>query len=133
MTKELTKKQRTEGYEQYIKENTWKKFLKYKIMELGIIPLLILALWKLPLWIGHGVLNLFGVNLVTSTFFCTDLNSNLIGTPIICDGISYSQSLVWITGFGILILLIGFIAINWKFAKETVEEEAYDKYMQESK
>jgi hypothetical protein len=105
---------------EYIRKNTWRRFLKYKIYELGIIPSFLLALWKLPLWVGWGIIRLFNINPITNPWFCT-------GNTQVCNGITYSIFSIWLFGFFVLFVLSIFIGLNYYFAKSKSEEEAKKK------
>src|ERR1044072_3326819 len=93
-----------EQFDKELKKLTWKKFFTYKAMELGIIPLAGLAIWKIPSLIGKLVLPLISdpedfIN--KSSFFCYhinhDINNACVGNP---DPVA-----VWFIGFTTLVLL----------------------------
>lgn len=130
--------ERLEKARQYVKDNVWKQFFKQKVYELGIIPLSGLALWKVPTWIGWGIVKLF--NLTTSSgLVCNKIVNgtimdNFSGAMVdnrICDGVNYNNGAVWFIGLIILVVLFFFAAINWYCAKETVVEKARYKFSKE--
>ena len=124
---EQNRKNRIKQAKEYVNKNVWKRFLKYKIMELGIIPLSILTIWKLPLWIGWGIIKLFNINPVTNKWFCENINMN--GTlEIICDNVNYDIEKIWLIGFIILFLIIIFVGLNYWIAHNNIKSEAEDKF-----
>lgn len=120
----MKKEERIKKAEEYIKTNIWKKFWKYKLNELWIIPLSILAIWKVPYWIGLGIVKLFNIP-ITNSWFCE--YANKIPGDYTC-GIDYSIGKLWSCGAVILFLLGLIIWINWIYAKQKVEEEAENKF-----
>ena len=114
-------KSNLEQAQEYVKDNVWKRFWKYKLFELGIVPTAALAIWKIPTILGWGFINLFNINPAKSTWFC----SKLVAA---CDGVHYSDGQIYGTGFMILAVLIGVIWINWMVAKENVTDEARKKF-----
>jgi hypothetical protein len=111
---------------EYVRANVWKRFFKYKLYELGIIPTIAIVIWKLPLWIGWGFIKLFNIDPTTATFFCKDTGASAM--QAICDGVNYSSWSIWGCGVVILLILGVFICANWKIAKENVIEEAQKKF-----
>lgn len=110
---------------QYVKDNIWKQFFKQKLYELGIIPLGILSIWKIPYWTGLGFIKLFGIDPGNNTHFCKDNLSHI--SKIVCDGTINIFS-VWFFGCAILAILMAFMYVNWQYAKEKVMWKALKKY-----
>lgn len=110
---------------EYIKKNLWKRIGKYKLIELVVIPFLALGLWKIPTWIGWGIIKLFNIP-VTNYWFCQDTGADT--TKRICDNLNYSTISIWGVGFIFLMLLGMFILINLIIAKNNIEDEAMEKY-----
>lgn len=106
-------KSNLEQAQEYVKDNVWKRFWKYKLFELGIVPTAALAIWKIPTILGRGFINLFNID-ITNQFFCSP--------P--CDA-GWS---VWGLGAMILTVIGGFVGLNWAIAKENVTEEARKKF-----
>ena len=107
-------KSNLEQAQEYVKDNVWKRFWKYKLFELGIVPTAALAIWKIPTIVGRGFINLFNID-ITNQFFCS-------APP--CDA-GWS---VWGLGAMILTAIGGFVGLNWAIAKENVTEEARKKF-----
>jgi hypothetical protein len=133
---------RIEKAKEYVKVTTWKKFFKYKAVELIGIPIGTVAGWKIPLWVGNGLVNLFNID-VNNSFFCNRIESatetminQWTGEAIpkaVCDGIGYNTAVVWFFGLIVLVLTSAFLYINYTIAKENATEEAKDKYGKKDK
>jgi len=117
------KQTRIKQAKEYVKSNIWKQFWKQKLYELILIPLAILSLWKIPSWIGWGIIKLFNIDPATNKMFCeTDLG--LLSNS--CIGIN--EYLVWAWGLVVILIIAAFIIINWIKAKDMVKDEARTKY-----
>ena len=122
--KEYEKSRNLQNYDnarEFHKKNTLKKFFTYKLMELGIIPLSILAIWKIPLWTGWAFIKLFGIDAVDTFPFC---HYNILSEE--CQEISYSM--IWFFGLIILFVLFLFCALNWNLARKKSLEETAEKF-----
>lgn len=93
----------------YIKQNLLKRILKYKLWELIIIPIIVLAIWKIPYWIGFGIKQLFNLSDV-------------------CMGEPCTAGQIWGMGSLVLVILGFFIWINYTFVKSKLEREAVKKF-----
>lgn len=116
--------------EEYVKKNLWKKFFKYKIMELGIIPLAIIALIYIPYGVGWLHIYAFHTDPSTSTFFCSKEEgwfSSSTYTSVECVG-GYSKYMIWWAGAFWIVALTIFILINWSIAESRTEDEAAEKF-----
>ncbi len=124
--KKENKNKRIAQAKEYIKKNVWRRFLKYKVIEIIVIPLTILSLWKIPLWIGWAFVKLMKINPETNTWFCVTEQERYF-EDVICKG-GINNTTIWLAGFLILGLIIAIISVNWYFASKNVKEEAHDKY-----
>jgi len=120
-------KQRIDKAREYVKNNVWKQFLKQKIYELGIIPLGVLAIWKIPSIIGWSLVKLFNIDIINNTWFCKNSGYDNAG-KIVCDGVNYNNLNIWLFGVIILLVLILFLGINWIIAERKVKNAAADKF-----
>ena len=93
-------KSNLEQAQEYVKDNIWKRFWKYKLFELGIVPTAALAIWKIPTILGRGFINLFNIDITNQ----------------------------WGLGAMILTVIGGFVGLNWAIAKENVTDEARKKF-----
>lgn len=119
--KKQTIEQRKELAKKYIDENIWKQFFKQKIYELGVIPLVVLSIWKIPLWLGYLIITIFKIDIENNPFYCSsDIYGNCIGAMPSIN--------IWSMGFILLLLIILFISFNWNYAKNKLLKEAVDKY-----
>jgi len=107
------------------KKLTWKYFFKQKLFEVGIIPSALGAIVFLPYYLGWGLIKLFKINPVTSTLFCKNISESM--EPILCDGINYSPANIWFLGELSIVLITGFIVINWGIASDRAERKAKEK------
>lgn len=126
--KEYEKSRNLQNYDnarEFHKKNTFKKFFTYKLMELGIIPLSILAIWKIPLWAGLAIIKILGVNLDTTVPFCQWEN---IGNVAKCVRPSEDYVLVWAIGLIMIFILFVFCAVNWNMARKKSLEETAEKF-----
>jgi hypothetical protein len=123
--KQDNRKERIEIAKLYVKQNIWKRILKYKIYEFGIIPLVLIILWKVPIWIGWWAVKLLHINLYTNTFFCKNIGTS---QEVVCDGVNYYLGAVWSIGALICFIIAVFILFNWKLAKTNLEDEASTKF-----
>ena len=103
-----------------IKSQTWKIFFKYKFIELFAIPLFVLAMWKVPSWVGWGFIKLFNID-AGNEFFCE--RACEINDCLPCTGI-VSEFSVWGWGLIMIIVFCGFVALNWYFARENAIKKA---------
>lgn len=110
--------------EQDIKKLAWKKFLHYKVLELGIIPLSILIIWKIPLLLGKLLINIFNMS-PNNPLVCKLINA--YGEKLVCDGINYGLVNTYLLGLESLILLGVFIGANIGFANRNAKEEILNK------
>jgi hypothetical protein len=99
----------------WIKENFWKRFFKYKLIELVAIPLTILAGFKVPYWLGQGAKKLFNIT------YCPDLNDY----SRMCFNRWFDT---WIIGATILFALGILIFINYQIVRENLKKEAKKKF-----
>jgi hypothetical protein len=136
MNKQKVKKYKidTQELESDINKLTWKKFINYKLTELGIIPICILIFWKLSIWIGWQLIYLFNINILESPIFCNQIDSGKItqgafgNSPVyICDKINYNLTNIWIFGCFSLLFLIGFIILNYCIARRNARDETLNK------
>jgi len=100
--------------DEWKKTAVWKQFFKQKIQELVGIPIAALALWKIPTWLGYGIVKLLNIDLVNNTWFC--------------NGVSYDQIKVWGLGLVIFVIIAAFIGVNYTIAKDRVNDESYRKF-----
>jgi hypothetical protein len=113
----------------YVKQNIWKRFLKYKTYEFGIIPLAFLTLWKVPWWIGWWVVKIFNIDVYTNPYFCNGTRLGEVASETtICDGVKYNPLTIWLTGFFVCVVVIIFVFMNWKTAKSNLLDEATTKF-----
>ena len=101
---------------EFVRSRTWRKFFSYKLWELIGLPLAILAIWKVPLWIGLGFINIFGIDAANTTLLC---KRETMASG--CNGISYVS--VWGAGFIILMTLGFWIVMNYIWARARAEDE----------
>lgn len=111
----------TTDYKKKLRILTWKKFFKYKLMELILIPLGLLALWKVPGWLGWLVAKIFHINSIEDYERC---DYSAITGAINCTQISGDHSAVaWFLGLGTILVLSIFIIANYTHAKENARLE----------
>jgi hypothetical protein len=108
----------------YYLAKTWQKFFFYKVCELGLIPIAIFLLWKLPLWTGWGFIKLFGIDAATNIWFCD--GAAWTGWGQCTTGAD--NLMIWFAGFIILLLLSVFILVNYLRAEDKASDEAATKY-----
>lgn len=110
---------------EFHKKNTIKKFFTYKLMELGIIPLSILAIWKIPLWAGWAFIKLFGIDAENTVPFCQWKDA---GFDSVCVEAVADSFMIWFTGAIVLFIIFLFCAINWNMARKKSLEETAEKF-----
>jgi hypothetical protein len=129
MTKKNNTKQSLEIRERqakkYIKDNIWKQIGKQKIYELGIIPTILASIWYVPYWVGLLAAKAIGHDNYLIFINALNRSGNMIN-PIIQDTLTRGD--FYFIGFFTIIILAGFIAINFGIAISRLKDRAQEKF-----